>query len=412
MSAEPPDLSTLQAMESEYFMHTFKRLPVELVRGEGWKVYDESGREYLDFVAGIAVNVLGHAHPKVVAAIRDQAATLIHTSNLYYTHQQVELAQKLNEMGFKGRLFPANSGAEANECALKVARKWGKLNRGGAYEVITAERSFHGRTLAMVAATGQQKFKTPVEPMPDGFRHVPFNDINALRASTTDKTVAIMLEPVQGEGGIIPSRDTYLPQVREWCDRQNLLLILDEVQTGMGRTGTFFAFQGYGVVPDVVTLAKGLGGGVPIGVCMANARADVIEPGEHGGTFGGNPLACAAALATIAALVEEGIIENAGEVGQYLGDRLRGLAQDFQCISEVRGKGLMQAIVLDRDIAMPLQEESLHHGLIVNASSERVLRFIPPLTIGRPEVDRAVEILATCLDLLLAHTPAAPGAPG
>ena len=238
--------------------------------------------------------------------------------------------------------------------------------------------------------------------MPDGFRQVPFNDIDALKAATSEKTVAVLLEPIQGEIGIIPGNTEYLRAVREWCDEQNLLLIFDEIQTGMGRTGTFYAFQGYGVVPDVVTLAKGLGGGVPIGVCLANARADCLEAGEHGGTFGGGPLACTAALATIGAIEEGGIVENAKEVGGYLAERLVKLAEDFDCIVEVRGKGLMQAMVLDRDIAPRLQEEALNHGLIVTAANDRVVRFLPPLIIGKPEVDRTIEILAVCLDLVLA----------
>ena len=401
MAAAAPGFEALREQEKRYLMSTFARVPVELVRGEGWKVYDETGREYLDFVAGIAVNILGHAHPAVVAAIREQAGTLVHTSNLYYTSPQVELARELVGMGFAGRAFFANSGAEANEAAVKCARKWGKLNRDGAYEVISTDNSFHGRTLAMVAATGQKKFKAPVEPMPDGFLNIPFNDIGALRAAVSKKTVAILLEPIQGEGGIIPATGDYLRAARELCDQENLLLILDEIQTGMGRTGTFFAFEGYGVLPDIVTLAKGLGGGVPIGACLANARADVFTPGDHGGTFGGNPLACAAALATLRALRSEGVIANAADVGAYLAERLGGIADDFDCVAEVRGRGLMQAIVFDRDIAPRLQAEALVNGLIVNASSERVLRFIPPLIIGRPEVDRAVEILSQCIDLVL-----------
>ncbi|MEA2645576.1 MAG: acetylornithine/N-succinyldiaminopimelate aminotransferase [Chloroflexota bacterium] len=403
MSPTPPDFEVLRDDERRLMMSTFKRLPVQLVRGDRWLVYDEAGREYLDFVAGIAVNVLGHAHPAVVAAIREQAGTLVHTSNLYYTSPQVELARALLGLGFEGRAFFANSGAEVNEAAVKLARKWGKLNRDGAFEVISTENSFHGRTLAMVAATGQKKFKDPVEPMPDGFVNVPFNDLDALRAAVSERTVAILLEPIQGEGGIIPATDAYLQGARELCDEENLLLILDEIQTGMGRTGTFFAFEAYGVLPDVVTLAKGLGGGVPIGACLANARADVFAPGDHGGTFGGNPLACAAALATLRAIREEGVVENAASVGAHLEERLRGVADDFDCVTEVRGRGLMQAIVFDRDIAPVLQAEALLNGLIVNASSERVLRFIPPLTIGRPEVDRAIEILERCLDLVLSE---------
>jgi acetylornithine/N-succinyldiaminopimelate aminotransferase len=399
------DLERLQKEEKEYMMQAFKRLPVELVRGKGAMAYDDTGKEYLDFVAGIAVNVLGHAHPKVVQAIKDQADTMIHTSNWVYTRQQVELAHKLNQRGFRGRVFFANSGAEANECAVKVARKWGKLNRGGAYGIISAEGSFHGRTLSMVAATGQPKYKVPFEPMPDGFSQVPFNDLEALRAAITDQTVAVLLEPIQGEVGIVPCTQEYMEGVRKLCDEQNLLMILDEVQTGVGRTGTFYAFQGYGIEPDVVTLAKALGGGVPIGACIASPRADVIEPAEHGTTFGGGPLACAAAIATLDAIEEEGVVENARVIGDYFLERLQALAADFDCIADVRGRGLMLALVLDRDIAQALQLVTLEHGLISNAIGERVLRFIPPLIIGKAEVDRAIEIVAASLDLVLAEAP-------
>lgn len=395
------DLEALQEEERKYMMQTFKRLPLELVRGEGARVYDDTGREYLDFVAGIAVNVLGHAHPAVVEAIRAQAGRMIHASDLYYTRPQVDLARKLVAMGFDGRLFAANSGAEANECAVKIARKWGKLHRDGAYEVISAEGSFHGRTLAMIAATGQEKVKAAFEPMPDGFLQVPFNDIEALRAATTASTVAVLLEPIQGEIGVVPCRDDYLRDVRAWCDEQDLLLMFDEVQTGIGRTGTFYAFQGYGVTPDIVTLAKGLGAGVPIGACLAGPRADCLLPGEHGSTFGGGPLACAAALATISAIESEGVLENARDVGAYLAERLQKLGEDFNCVVEVRGRGLIQALVLDRDIAVRLQDEAFQHGLLVNATSDRVLRFIPPLIIGKADVDKAIEVLAVSLDLVL-----------
>jgi acetylornithine/N-succinyldiaminopimelate aminotransferase len=393
-------VATLSQDESRYLMHTFQRQPVELVRGEGALVWDADGRELLDFVGGIAVNVLGHAHPAVVAAITRQAAALIHASNLYYTRPQVELAEKLNVLGFEGRCFFANSGAEANEAAIKLARKWGKQNRKGAYEVISALNSFHGRTLAMVAATGQPKYQKPYAPMPDGFRHVPFNDIDVLRAAVSVKTVAILLEPIQGESGVIPADGGYLQAVRELCDRENLLLIFDEIQSGMGRTGAFYAFQESGVVPDVVTLAKGLGGGVPIGVCIAGARADVFEVGDHGSTFGGNPLACAAALATLQVIESEGLVQNAGVMGRYLEERMRARLASY---GEARGRGLMQALVLREDLAQEVQAVALEHGLIVNAIGANVLRMVPPLTIGRAEVDRAVDVLEVCLDIVVTH---------
>jgi acetylornithine/N-succinyldiaminopimelate aminotransferase len=400
-----PGLEALAEAEKQYLMQTFTRQPVELVRGDRWNVYDADGREYLDFVAGIAVNVLGHNHPAIVEAVSRQAREAIHVSDLYYSRPQVELAKRLNQLGFSGRAFYANSGAEANECAIKVARKWGKENRYGAFEIICANLSFHGRTLATIAATGQPKYQQPFQPMPEGFGHVDYNDIIQLREATNERTVAVLLEPVLGESGVVPATQEYMRQVRAWCDEKNLLLILDEVQTGVGRTGHFYAFQGYGIVPDIVTLAKGLGGGVPIGICLAGPRADVLAPGDHGSTFGGNPLAAAAALAVLETLEKDGIVDNAREVGEYLRQRLLGLGKDFGCVEEVRGLGLMQAIVLNRGIAAELVRAALDHGLLVNATGPRVLRMIPPLIIGRAEVDRAVDILAQSLDLVLTHAP-------
>src|SRR2546421_1309342 len=322
-------------------MQVGRRLPITFVRGRGCILYDDSGRAYLDLVAGIAVNLLGHAHPDVVAAVTRQSAELIHTSNLYFTQPQVELARRLVELAFPSRVFFCNSGAEANEAAIKLARKWGKRNRDGAFEIITTEGSFHGRTLAAVTAGGQHKYSDPFAPLPPGFVHVAFNDIGAIRAATTDTTVAVMLEPVMGEIGIIPASPGYLKAVRRWCDEQNLLLVLDEVQTGLGRTGRWFAHQHAGITPDVMTLAKGLGGGVPIGACLAAPRADVFEPGDHGSTFGGNPLACQAALAVIQVIEEEGLIGHVVELGGDLKDSMRAL----DGVSQVRGVGLMQAAV-------------------------------------------------------------------
>jgi predicted acetylornithine/succinylornithine family transaminase len=398
-------LEALEEAERQYLMQTFRRQPVELVRGDRWNVYDPEGREYLDFVAGIAVNVLGHNHPAIVEAVSRQAREAIHLSDLYYSRPQVELAKRLNQLGFTGRAFYANSGAEANECAIKVARKWGKENRYGAFEIISANLSFHGRTLAAIAATGQPKYQQPFQPMPEGFGHVDYNDIIQLREATNERTVAVLLEPVLGESGVVPATPEYLRQVRAWCDEKNLLLILDEVQTGVGRTGHFYAFQGYGIIPDIVTLAKGLGGGVPIGICLASPRADVLGPGDHGSTFGGNPLASVAALAVLDTLEKDGIVDNARRVGDYLGQRLLGLSGDFGCVEEVRGLGLMRAMVLDRDIAPALERAALEHGLLINATGPRVVRLIPPLIIGKAEVDRAVEILAQCLDLVLTDAP-------
>jgi predicted acetylornithine/succinylornithine family transaminase len=393
--------SGMLADEARYVMRTFTRLPVEFVRGEAWKVWDADGHEYLDFVGGIAVNVLGHAHPAVVKAVSRQAGELIHTSNLYYTRPQVELARKLNQFGFEGRVFFANSGAEANEAAIKLARKWGKENRAGAFEVISAEGSFHGRTLATLAATGQVKYQQGFEPLPEGFRHVPYNDINALRGAVSDRTVAVLLEPIQGESGIIPAEPEYLRAARALCDEQNLLLIFDEIQSGMGRTGSFYAFQGYQVTPDIATLAKGLGGGVPIGACIAAPRADVFQPSNHASTFGGNPLACAAALAVLDTIEREDIIANVRMVGAYLEGGLGQLAAEFEYVEGSRGRGLMQAMLLRKDIAPQLQDMNLQLGLIVNAIGGRVLRLVPPLTIGKEQVDQALRVLGQSLDSLL-----------
>jgi acetylornithine/N-succinyldiaminopimelate aminotransferase len=400
-------LEQVAAAESRYLMHTFKRQPVELVRGEGTRVWDAEGRELLDFVGGIAVNVLGHAHPAVAKAVADQAATLIHTSNLYYTRPQVDLAEMLVGLGFSGRCFFANSGAEANEAAVKIARKWGKQHRDGAYAVITSLPSFHGRTLAMVAATGQPKYQAPYLPMPDGFDNVPYNDIDALQAAVTDKTVAIMLEPILGESGVIPANAEYLEAVRRLCDEQNLLLVFDEIQTGMGRTGDFYAFQGYGVIPDVVTLAKGLGGGVPIGVCIAGPRADVFEPGDHGTTFGGNPLACAAAIATLGVIETEGLARQAAERGAYLEKRA---AEKLAPFGTTRGRGLLQALVLHDPVAQEVQAAALDHGLIINAIGDDVLRMVPPLTVTEADIDAAIDILEICLDGLTTHARVPGGA--
>ena len=375
---------TTAEMADRYLMQTGRRLPITFVRGKGCLVYDDAGREYLDLVAGIAVNLLGHAHPDVVAAVARQAATLIHSSNLYYTQPQVELARRLVELSFPSRVFFCNSGAEANEAAIKIAHKWGTQHRNGAFEIITAEGSFHGRTLATVTAGGQHKYSDPFKPLPAGFVHVPYNDIDAIKTVTNERTVAVMLEPVMGEIGIIPPSPGYLKQVREWCDEQNLLLILDEIQTGLGRTGRWFAYQHDGITPDVMTLAKGLGGGVPIGACLANPRADVFVPGDHGSTFGGNPLACATALAVLQVIERDGLVGHAAEMGDLLHASLEDLGG-----KQVRGLGLMQAVEFAEPRAKAFQQACLESGLIVNAVDDHSVRLVPPLIITPAEIERA-----------------------
>jgi len=379
---------SIPELADRYLMQTGRRLPVTFVRGRGCLLYDDAGHEYLDLVAGIAVNLLGHAHPDVVAAVTKQSAELIHTSNLYFTQPQVELARRLVDLSFPSRVFFCNSGAEANEAAIKLARKWGTRNRDGAFEIITTTGSFHGRTLATVTAGGQHKYSDPFQPLPDGFVHVAYNDAEAIEAATTEKTVAVMLEPVMGEIGVIPAAAGYLERVRVWCDRKNLLLILDEVQTGLGRTGRWFAHQHASIAPDVMTLAKGLGGGLPIGACLANPRADVFEPGDHGSTFGGNPLACAAATAVLHVIERDGLVGHAAEMGELLRSTLGDLGA-----KDVRGVGLMQAFEFEEPKAKPFQNACLEAGLIVNAVDDHSVRLVPPLIIGANEIDRAHSVM-------------------
>ncbi len=382
-----------QELAEKYLMQTGRRLPVTFVRGEGCLLFDEEGKEYLDLVAGIAVNLLGHAHPDIARTVGGQARTLIHTSNLYFTRPQVELARRLVELSFPSRVFLCNSGAEANEAAIKLARKWGARNRDGAFEIITTDGSFHGRTLATVTAGGQPKYSDPFKPLPDGFVHVPYNDIDAVKAATTERTVAVMLEPVMGEIGIIPAANGYLAAMRSWCDEKGLLLILDEVQTGLGRTGKWFAHQHHGITPDVMTLAKGLGGGVPIGACLASPRADVFEPGDHGSTFGGNPLACMAALTVLTVIERDGLVGHAAEMGELLHGALQGLGA-----KEVRGLGLMQAAEFAEPHAKAFQQSCLESGLIINAVDENTIRLVPPLIISGAEIDRAQATMQKVLE--------------
>ena len=383
-------------IESRYYMHAVRRQPIVLVRGEGTKVWDDEGKEYLDFISGWATNSLGHSHPVIVDAIAKQAGTLIQTSNQFYSVPQLQLAQLLVDNSCLDKVFFANSGAEANEGAVKLARKYGKLNRNGAYEVITANGSFHGRTLAMTAATGKPHDDDPFQPLPAGFTTVEYDSIDAIKAATTDRTAAVMLEPVQGEGGVnVPSRD-YLVQVRCWCDDNGLLLILDEVQTGMGRLGTLFGYQAFDVEPDVMTLAKGLGGGVPIGAFLAKDAAAVLEPkGEHGSTFGGNPLTCAAAYATTSYIIENDLPARALEMGEYLKKGLDALMGGQGLISDVRGMGLLLAVEFASDAAASIVSACNATGLLLNMVKPNAVRLMPPLTVTGAEIDVALERLAS-----------------
>ena len=380
--------------DHKYFMPVFSRYPLVLSHGQGPYVFDTDGKKYLDFLAGIAVNVLGHAHPALVKAVCEQAGKLIHCSNLYYTEPQVLLIEKIAKLSSLDKVFIANSGAEANEGAMKLARKYGKMQGGDKVEIVTAEHSFHGRTLATLTATGQPNYQEGYEPLPGGFGYVPFNDKKALANAVSARTCAVMIEPVQGEGGIHVPIDGYLQYAREICDKYGALLIFDEIQSGMGRTGTFLACQGYGVKADIVTLAKGLAGGVPIGAFMATEKvAAAFAPGDHGSTFGGNPLACAAALAVLEVLEKENLLANAVTMGDYLMNQLAGLKKKYPAlIREVRGKGLMVGAELSKP-GREVVDRCLKQSVIINCTAGNVLRFVPPLNIERNHVDEVIAVL-------------------
>jgi len=389
--------SNWQALEQKLFLRTVNRSPVTLVRGQGAWVWDDQGRQYLDFVGGWAVNSLGHCPPIVVEALAKQAETLIQTSNQFYTIPQVELAQLLIENSFLDRVFFCNSGAEANEGAVKLARKYGKLQLNGAYKVITTYNSFHGRTLAMTAATGQRKFQETYVPLPDGFVNVEYDDVEAIKRATNDQTCGVILEPIQGEGGVNVPSDDYLKAVQNWCRERRILFMLDEIQTGIGRTGTLFAYEQYGVEPDVMTLAKGLGSGVPIGAILARENVSLFSPGDHGSTFGGNPLVCAAAYATLRYILENDILGKVERVGNYFMIRLENLKQQFDFVTEVRGRGLLIALEFNQEIAERLMRFCLGKGLLVNKVKPNALRFMPPLIITEEEVNKAIDVLGDAL---------------
>lgn len=384
----------LKQNADQYLMGTYTRQPISIVRGRGTKVYDLEGREYIDFVGGIAVNLLGYGHPDLVLAIQKQAAQLIHTSNLYYTEPQVKLAQVLVDHSFADKVFFCNSGAEANEAAIKLARRYSYDKYGsGRSEIVTMKNSFHGRTMATLTATGQEKVQKGFDPLVPGFCHVPFNHLAELEQAVTDKTAAIMLEPIQGEGGVHVADRDYLKAVRSLCTEKDILLIFDEVQTGMGRTGTLFAYEQLGVQPDVMTLAKGLGGGVPIGACLAKAEvAKAFGPGSHASTFGGNPLACAAALAVFRVLLEGRVIDHARRMGDHLGKGLAECKERHHVVRDARGLGLLQGLEIETDTKIVVSE-CLKRGILVNATGEHVLRFVPPLIITQTEIDRLLEVL-------------------
>ena len=383
---------------ARYLANTYARFPVVLVRGRGDRLWDSDGKEYLDFAAGIAVDVLGHCHPKVVEAIKAQAETLLHVSNLYHIEPQIRLAQALCEHSFADKVFFCNSGAEANEAAIKLARRYAKVRWGpDRYEIVCMRDSFHGRTMATLTATGQEKHQRGFEPLLPGFKHIPFNDLRAAEQAIDSRTCAVLVEPIQGEGGVRVPDDDYLPALRQLCSDRDVLLMLDEVQTGMGRTGRLFAYEHWGVEPDVMTLAKALGGGLPIGAMLAKEEvASAFVPGSHASTFGGSPFITAAALAALTAIVEERLPQRAAKIGAYFLGRLRELVQRYPYAKEARGKGLILALELAVP-AKPIVDRCLQLGLLILTAGDQILRFVPPLIIGEADVDEAHSILDQAL---------------
>ncbi len=383
-------------LNTKYLCTTYARFPVAFVRGQGCRLWDADGKVYLDFFASLAVMNLGQCHPAVVKAVYDQVSTLTHVSNLHHTIPQARLAELLCANSFADKVFFGNSGAEANEAAIKLARKYGGDKRDGRYEIITTLGSFHGRTMAAISATGQEKVRQGFAPHLEGFRYVPFDDLAATEAAISERTIAIMVEPIQGEGGVNTPSPGYLKGLRELCDRHGLLLILDEVQTGMGRTGKLFAYEHEGITPDIMTLAKALGGGIPIGAMLARgAIAESFNLGSHGSTFGGNAVACASGIAVVTTLLG-GVLENCRAMGEYFTQRLLALKEKFPCITNVRGRGLIIGAELDRDGAA-IVDACLQEGLLINCTVGKVLRFIPPLIVTKAEIDEGFAILEKVL---------------
>ncbi|MDH4226378.1 MAG: aspartate aminotransferase family protein [Deltaproteobacteria bacterium] len=384
-------------LTGKYVMDTYRRFPVAFVKGKGARLWDADGKEYLDFVAGLAVCNLGHSHPKVVKAIKEQAGKLVHTSNLFHIETQSELAKMLCENSFAGKAFFCNSGAEANEAAIKLARKYFSVKGSPRYHVVSLEKSFHGRTMAAMAATGQKKIQEGFEPLIEKFSYVPFNDARAAAAAITDKTAAIMLEPIQGEGGVNVPKESYLKELRSICDEHGILLIFDEVQVGMGRTGTLFAYENYGVAPDIMTLAKGLAGGVAIGAMLATDKvAEAFKPGSHASTFGGNFLATAAAIAAVNEYKNPKLLNNCKRVGTYLMRKLKALKKEFTFIKDIRGKGLIIGMELTKPGA-DIVKKCMDKGVLINCTCDTVLRFVPPLNVKRKDVDEMLTALVAAM---------------
>ncbi|MBN1900829.1 aspartate aminotransferase family protein [Candidatus Sumerlaeota bacterium] len=394
------DTTSLKNDAKKYLMNTYGERDICIIRGSGARVWDSDGREYLDFLSGISVNNLGHCPPFVVQAAKDQCESLIHCSNLYLIKPQIELAKKLVEFSFADKCFFANSGTEAIEGAIKLARLYSRSKYGAnRFEIISMKQSFHGRTMGSASATGQKKIQDGFEPMLEGFVFAEFNDIDSVKRLVNEKTCAVIVEPVQGEGGVIPATPEFLRDLRALCDEKDLVLIFDEIQCGLGRTGTNFACEYYKVVPDVMTLAKSLGGGFPIGALLARAPfSEVFSPGKHAHTFGGNPVACAAALAFTTELFDKNVSKNAAEMGKHLMSGLKNLSRKFGFIKEIRGVGLMIGVVLDRP-CKEINKRCMENGLLANCTCENVVRILPPLIINRDDCDKALQVLEKVFSL-------------
>ena len=386
--------------DSKYLFQNYGRQPIVLERGEGSRVWDSEGNEYLDFVGGLAVTSLGHSHPAVAAAAAAQAEQLIHVSNLYYTTPMIELAELLVENSPLDRVFFCNSGAEAIEAAIKVARRWGHDEQGGKHGIIAMQDGFHGRSLGALAATGTARYREPFEPLPTGFSHVPWNDLDALKSATDDNTVAVLMEPIQGEGGVNAPAPGYLQGVRDWCDEKGLLLILDEIQSGIGRTGTLWAHEQDGIEPDIMCVAKGLAGGLPIGAVLAREElAGHLVPGDHGTTFGANPVATAAGVAVLRHIFENDVLAAARRASDRLVARLRAMEDRLPAVTEVRGRGLLLAVSLSSEAAAGVVTLCRERGLLVNNVRPDRIRLMPALIVGDEEIDRACDILEEAIQL-------------
>ncbi len=390
------NLNDVKKKYDDYVLSTYTRQDLCLVKGDGIWVEDIDGKKYLDFFPGWAVSGTGHRHPRVMKRLKDQMEKILHVSNNFYNPLQGELAEKIIQYSFPGKVFFCNSGAEANEGAIKLARRYGAGKR---YEIITMEQSFHGRTLATLTATGQDKVKKGFHPLPEGFKHVPFNDIKAFASSVTDKTVAVMLEVIQGEGGINVADEEYMKEIKRICKEKDILILVDEVQTCMGRTGEVFAFKHYDIQPDAITLAKSLGGGLPVGALVVNERLkDVLTPGTHASTFGGSPLVCAACLGVFEAIEEDALLENVKESGAYIVEKMEELKKRNSIIGKVKGKGLMIGVELTVEDASAITDECMKEGLLVNCTQKNILRIMPPITVTKEEIDDAIGRIEKALE--------------